>query len=29
MADSKLELPTPGWERELFENVVRLLSPLL
>ena len=25
----KLELPTPGWGRELFENVVRLLSPLL
>ena len=29
LADSKLELPTPGWEREIFENVVRLLSPLL
>jgi cardiolipin synthase A/B len=29
MADSKLELPTPGWARELAENVVRLLSPLL
>ncbi len=29
VADSKVELPTPGWERELFENVVRLLSPLL
>jgi cardiolipin synthase A/B len=29
MADSRRELPTPGWERELFENVVRLLSPLL
>jgi cardiolipin synthase len=28
-ADSKPELPVPGWERELFENVVRLLSPLL
>ena len=29
MADSKPELPAPGWEREIFENVVRLLSPLL
>ena len=29
MADSKPELPTPGWVRELAENVVRLLSPLL
>ena len=29
LADSKLELPTPGWAREIFENVVRLLSPLL
>jgi cardiolipin synthase A/B len=29
MADSKPELPTPGWARELAENVVRLLSPLL
>jgi cardiolipin synthase A/B len=29
LADSKPELPPPGWERELFENVVRLLSPLL
>ncbi len=29
MADSKLELPAAGWARELFENVVRLLSPLL
>ena len=29
VADTKLDLPTPGWERELFENVVRLLSPLL
>ena len=29
MADSKLELPAPGWARELAENVVRLLSPLL
>jgi cardiolipin synthase A/B len=29
LADTKPELPTPGWERELFENVVRLLSPLL
>jgi cardiolipin synthase len=29
MVDSKPELPTPGWTRELAENVVRLLSPLL
>ena len=29
MADSKPELPAPGWARELAENVVRLLSPLL
>jgi cardiolipin synthase A/B len=29
IADSIPELPVPGWERELFENVVRLLSPLL
>lgn len=29
MADSRRELPAPGWEREIFENVVRLLSPLL
>jgi cardiolipin synthase A/B len=29
MADSKIELPTRGWEREIFENIVRLLSPLL
>ncbi len=29
MADSKLEMPVPGWARELAENVVRLLSPLL
>ena len=29
MADSKPELPAPGWPRELAENVVRLLSPLL
>jgi cardiolipin synthase len=29
MADAKPELPTPGWTRELAENVVRLLSPLL
>ena len=29
MAESKPELPAPGWARELFENVVRLLSPLL
>ncbi len=28
-ADTVPELPAPGWERELFENVVRLLSPLL
>ena len=29
MTDSKPELPTPGWTRELAENIVRLLSPLL
>jgi cardiolipin synthase len=29
MADSVRELPPPGWARELTENVVRLLSPLL
>jgi cardiolipin synthase len=29
MADSKPDLPVPGWARELAENVVRLLSPLL
>jgi cardiolipin synthase A/B len=29
MADSRIELPAPGWARELSENVVRLLSPLL
>jgi cardiolipin synthase A/B len=29
MADSVRELPRPGWARELAENVVRLLSPLL
>jgi cardiolipin synthase A/B len=29
MADSVRELPRPGWARELGENVVRLLSPLL
>jgi cardiolipin synthase len=29
MANSKPELPTPGWARELGENIVRLLSPLL
>jgi cardiolipin synthase len=29
MTDSQRELPTPGWTRELFENIVRLLSPLL
>ncbi len=29
MAHSKPELPTPGWARELGENIVRLLSPLL
>ncbi len=29
MADSHRELPHPGWAREIAENVVRLLSPLL
>ena len=29
MTDSRRELPAPGWPRELAENVVRLLSPLL
>jgi cardiolipin synthase len=29
MADCQPELPAPGWPRELAENVVRLLSPLL
>ena len=29
MADSVRELPRPGWARELGENVVRLLAPLL
>jgi cardiolipin synthase len=29
MADCQPELPVPGWPRELAENVVRLLSPLL
>jgi cardiolipin synthase len=29
MAGSHPELPAPGWPRELAENVVRLLSPLL
>jgi cardiolipin synthase len=29
MADSRPDMPTPGWARELAENVVRLLSPLL
>jgi cardiolipin synthase A/B len=29
MADSHRELPSPDWPRELAENVVRLLSPLL
>jgi len=29
MADSRPELPAPGWPHELAENVVRLLSPLL
>jgi cardiolipin synthase len=29
MADSVRELPKPDWARELGENVVRLLSPLL
>jgi cardiolipin synthase len=28
-ADAELELPPPGWLREIFENIVRLLSPLL
>jgi cardiolipin synthase len=28
-ADCQPELPRPGWTRELAENVVRLLSPLL
>ncbi len=27
--DCKPELPAPNWPRELAENVVRLLSPLL
>ncbi len=29
MADCQPDLPAPGWPRELAENVVRLLSPLL
>ncbi len=29
MADTRRGLPAPGWEREFFENIVRLLSPLL
>ncbi|MGP0066074.1 MAG: cardiolipin synthase [Isosphaeraceae bacterium] len=29
MVDSHRELPTPDWPRELAENVVRLISPLL
>jgi cardiolipin synthase len=29
MADCQPDLPVPGWGRELAENVVRLLSPLL
>ncbi len=29
MTDSHRELPQPGWPREIAENVVRLLSPLL
>jgi cardiolipin synthase A/B len=29
MSDSERELPPPDWPRELAENVVRLLSPLL
>jgi cardiolipin synthase A/B len=29
MVDCKRELPAPNWPRELAENVVRLLSPLL
>jgi cardiolipin synthase len=28
-AESHRELPAPGWPREIAENVVRLLSPLL
>jgi cardiolipin synthase len=28
-ADCRRDLPRPGWTRELAENVVRLLSPLL
>jgi cardiolipin synthase len=29
MAGSRRDLPIPGWPREIAENVVRLLSPLL
>jgi cardiolipin synthase len=29
MTESHRELPAPGWPREIAENVVRLLSPLL
>jgi cardiolipin synthase len=29
MIDAHPELPAPGWPREIAENVVRLLSPLL
>jgi cardiolipin synthase A/B len=29
MANCERDLPSPGWPRELAENVVRLLSPLL
>ena len=29
MAHTQRELPSPAWPRELAENVVRLLSPLL
>jgi cardiolipin synthase len=29
IVDSRRDLPQPDWAREIFENVVRLLSPLL
>jgi cardiolipin synthase len=29
MSESQRELPAPNWVREIFENVVRLLSPLV
>jgi cardiolipin synthase len=29
MAHTQRELPAPGWPREIAENVIRLLSPLL